>query len=90
MTSEITQWILELLRTHGPLSVFIGVMIESIIVPIPSPVIIMGAGAVLIAPNLSSYEAFKDIALLIVLPGSIASTLGAYIGYGIGFWEANL
>ena len=44
---------MELMRTHGQLSVFIGVMIEQIIVPIPSPMIIMGAGAVLILPGLS-------------------------------------
>ena len=49
LISEITQWIMELMRTHGQLSVFIGVMIEQIIVPIPSPLIIMGAGAILIS-----------------------------------------
>lgn len=36
---EVTQWIMELMRAHGQLSVFIGVMIEQIIVPIPSPLI---------------------------------------------------
>ncbi|MBI4669286.1 MAG: VTT domain-containing protein [Elusimicrobia bacterium] len=86
MIAEITQWILELLRTHGPTSVFVGVIIESVIVPIPSPLIIMGAGAILIAPDISLGRAALDILLLIVLPGSIASTLGAFIGYGIGFW----
>jgi len=44
LISEITQWIMESMRTHGQLAVFIGVMIEQIIVPIPSPLIIMGAG----------------------------------------------
>jgi membrane protein DedA with SNARE-associated domain len=86
MISEITQWILELLRTHGSVSVFIGVIIESVIVPIPSPVIIMGAGAILIPAELGAWRAFWDIARLIVLPGAVASTLGAFIGYGIGYW----
>jgi membrane protein DedA with SNARE-associated domain len=53
LISEITRWIMELMRTHGQLSVFIGVMIEQIIVPIPSPLIVMGAGAILILPGLS-------------------------------------
>ncbi|MDI7261778.1 MAG: VTT domain-containing protein [Thermodesulfobacteriota bacterium] len=74
------------MRTHGQLSVFIGVMIEQIIVPIPSPMIIMGAGAILIPSELSIPNAFLQILWIIVLPGSIASTLGSYIGYTISFY----
>jgi membrane protein DedA with SNARE-associated domain len=86
LISEITQWIMELMRTHGQLSVFIGVMIEQIIVPIPSPLIIMGAGAILILPELSIPSAFLQILWIIVLPGTIASTLGSYIGYTISYY----
>jgi len=86
LVSEITQWIMELMRTHGQLSVFIGVMIEQIIVPIPSPMIIMGAGAILISPGLSIPNAFIQILWIIVLPGTVASTLGSYIGYLISFY----
>jgi membrane protein DedA with SNARE-associated domain len=82
----MTQWIMELMRTHGQLSVFIGVMIEQVIVPIPSPVIIMGAGAILILPGLSIPNAFLQILWVIVLPGTIASTLGSYIGYTISYY----
>ena len=69
MIAEITQWIMELMRAHGQLSVFIGVMIEQIVVPIPSPLIIMGAGAILILPELSIPDAFLQILWIIVLPG---------------------
>jgi membrane protein DedA with SNARE-associated domain len=86
LISDITQWIMELMRSHGQLSVFVGVMIEQIIVPIPSPMIIMGAGAILIPPGLSIPNAFLQILWVIVLPGSIASTLGSYIGYLISFY----
>jgi membrane protein DedA with SNARE-associated domain len=86
LISEITQWIMELMRAHGQLSVFIGVMIEQIIVPIPSPLIIMGAGAILISPELSISNAFLQILWIIVLPGTIASTLGSYIGYMISYY----
>ena len=86
MVSEITQWIMELMRAHGQLSVFIGVIIEQIIVPIPSPMIIMGAGAILISPELSIPNAFLQILWIIVLPGTIASTLGSYIGYLISYY----
>jgi membrane protein DedA with SNARE-associated domain len=77
---------MELMKTHGQLSVFIGVMIEQIIVPIPSPLIIMGAGALLIPSGLSIPNAFLQILWIIVLPGSLASTLGSYIGYMISYY----
>ncbi|MCJ7642308.1 MAG: VTT domain-containing protein [Desulfobacterales bacterium] len=86
MISEITQWIMESMRAHGQLSVFVGVMIEQIIVPIPSPLIIMGAGAILILPDLSIPNALLQILWIIVLPGAIASTLGSYIGYMISYY----
>jgi len=86
LVSEITKWIMELMRAHGQFAVFVGVMIEQIIVPIPSPVIVMGAGAILILPGLSVPEAFVQILWIIVLPGTIASTLGSYIGYMISFY----
>ena len=40
----------------------------------------MGAAFVLISFDLSIPEAFAPILVQIVLPGSVASTLGAYIG----------
>ena len=84
--AAILNWIMESIRSYGAWSVFIGVIIESVIVPIPSPLIIMGAGFVLISPQFSFFEALVPILLQIVLPGSVASTLGAYIGYGIGYF----
>jgi membrane protein DedA with SNARE-associated domain len=77
---------MELMRTHGQLSVFIGVIVEQIIVPIPSPLIVMGAGALLIPPGLSIPSSFLQILWIIVLPGTIASTLGSYIGYLISYY----
>ena len=83
--TETLNWIMDSIRAYGPWSVFLGVIIESVIVPIPSPLIIMGAGFVLISAERTFLEALPPILLQIVLPGSIASTLGAYIGYGIGY-----
>jgi membrane protein DedA with SNARE-associated domain len=82
----LLNWIMESIRSYGAWSVFIGVIIESVIVPIPSPLIIMGAGFILISPEFSFFEALLPIVLQIVLPGAVASTLGAYIGYGIGYF----
>jgi membrane protein DedA with SNARE-associated domain len=90
LISGITQWIVELMRTHGQFSVFMGVIFEQIIVPIPSPLIIMGAGAILILPGISFPDAILQILWTIVLPGSIASTLGSYIGYMISFYGGKI
>jgi membrane protein DedA with SNARE-associated domain len=86
LISEITTWIMGLMRAHGQLAVFIGVMIEQIIVPIPSPLIIMGAGAILILPDQPLPEALLGILWIIVLPGAIASTVGSFIGYTISYY----
>lgn len=83
---SLLAWLIQSIQTHGSLSVFVGVIIESVIIPLPSPLIIMGAGALLIAPDLSWPSALWAVLHLVVLPGSVASTLGALIGYGIGYW----
>jgi membrane protein DedA with SNARE-associated domain len=83
---EIMNWIFELMRAHGPLSVFLGVIVESIIVPIPSPLIIMGAGALLITPNQTAINASLEILYKVVLPGATASTIGAWMIYAIAYW----
>lgn len=86
MIHDMTAWIMGLLAQYGPAAVFIGVIIESVIVPIPSPLIIMGAGVLIIQPGLTAVQAFGPIVGKIVLPGAVASTLGAYFAYGIAYW----
>lgn len=86
MIGELTNWIIELLRTHGALSVFVGVIVESVIIPIPSPLIIMAAGAILVPPDAAWAQAMAHIFQRVVLPGASASTIGAFFGFGIGFW----
>lgn len=75
-----------MMQAHGPLTVVVGVLIESVIVPIPSPLIIMGAGVILIEPGLTAGQAFLPILTRIVLPGAFASTIGAYFAFLIAYW----
>ena len=86
MIEQITQWIMNLMQHHGPSMVFIGVIIESLIIPIPSPLIIMGAGALLIPVGQPYPVIFGQIIYKIIIPGSIASTLGAYFPFAIAYW----
>ena len=83
--TEIIAWIMDSIRAYGPWSVFTGVIVESVIVPIPSPLIIMGAGIYL---NQCGFEFRRSLGADNAAdrpPGAIASTLGAYVGYAIGY-----
>jgi len=69
--------ILELVKGLENFGVFLGMFLESSIVPIPSELIIIGAGAIGI-PFLS-----------IVVFGSLGATLGGMVGYCIGRFAAQ-
>ena len=72
MTETLPPVFAELISKHGDWGTFVAMFLESSIVPIPSEVIIMGAGAIGV-PLMS-----------IVIYGAIGSTVGAMVGYSIG------
>ena len=86
MISEITNWILQVIRSHGVLGVVIGVLLEAIIAPIPSPIVMMTAGFVLIEPHLALSAALFKIFFVITIPASIAGVVGNYFVYGITYY----
>ncbi len=86
MIEELVNYILELIRNTGSWGVVLGVFIESVLAPIPSPIIIMGAGFILLPGDFSFIQILPDLLLLITIPGAIATTIGSYIGYGIGYY----
>ncbi|MGQ0645696.1 MAG: DedA family protein [Elusimicrobiota bacterium] len=90
MIGRLTQAILEAIRAHGAWSVFTGVLVEQIIIPIPSPVIIMGAGFLLIPAGEPLGPALLRMSHQIVLPGAAASTLGGLLCYYLGLWGGRL
>ncbi|MBI4399758.1 DedA family protein [Candidatus Micrarchaeota archaeon] len=69
---SIEDFLQELVLTYGPLGVFIGMLLESSIIPLPSEIVLITAGIIGI-----------DL-LTIVVYGTIGSTLGSIIGYYIG------
>jgi membrane protein DedA with SNARE-associated domain len=68
--------ILQIIRDMGDLGVFVGMFLESSIVPIPSEVIIVGAGAIGI-PVVS-----------IIIFGTLGATIGSLVGYSLGRYAA--
>jgi len=86
MFAELTQWILDTIRTHGVWGVILGVALEEIIVPIPSPVVIMAAGAILIDPYITFQAALPTLIFVITIPAVITSLLGSYIPFAVGYY----
>ena len=86
LLNDIINYIISLIRTSGPWGVVAGVMIESLLAPIPSPLIIMAAGFIMLPPNVPISSIIVPLILTITIPGALATTLGSYIGYGIGYF----
>src|SRR3989338_2256504 len=79
-------WVLTLIQAYGPYSVFFAVILEEVLIPIPSPLVIMGAAFILIPADIAFWEGIWRIFLIIVIPASIASTIGSFFCYGIGYY----
>jgi len=69
--------LIAIIKSFGDLGVFIAMFLESSIIPIPSEVIIIGAGTIGI-----------PIASVMIF-GSLGATLGASVGYAIGRFAAT-
>jgi membrane protein DedA with SNARE-associated domain len=69
----------------GPLGVFLGVMIETFIAPIPSPLVPMAAGFILTF-GLPPLQAILVILFSVMFVGAIAATIGSFFGYGIAYF----
>ncbi|VVB76382.1 SNARE associated Golgi protein [Candidatus Tiddalikarchaeum anstoanum] len=83
---DLVTYIIELIRSAGAWGVVLGVFLESVIAPIPSPLIIMAAGFILLPATSTFLEILPLLFFKIIIPGAIATTIGAYIGYGIGYY----
>ena len=86
MISSLIAWTFWFIHTYGAYSVFVVVILEELLLPIPAPLVIMGASFILIPANLPFWDAMQRILFVIVLPASIASTIGSFFTYGIGYY----
>ena len=79
------QPIIHLIQQHGVLAVVVGMVLEEVIVPIPSPIVPMAAGALIIQSE-TLLPALFEIFFRIALPASIASVISSYFVYGIAYF----
>ena len=75
----------ELVQQHGVIAVMLGMVIEEVVVPIPSPVIPMAAGFLLIDAATIPAAMFQ-VFFLIALPASIASVISSYFVFSIAYY----
>ena len=86
MFSDLISYLHSLIVSMGALGVFLGVIIEEVIAPIPSSVVIMGAAFLMIPAELGWLEALWMIFWKIAIPASAGTVAGSSLIYGIGFW----
>ena len=81
LINNLTAWILTAISANGSLAIFLGGLLEQVIIPIPSPLITMAGGFLLIPKNIPFLEVLKEALFLVVLPYTIAASLGLGIIY---------
>ena len=84
--TEFITIIITWIQGLGWIGVFIGVLLESLIAPIPSPIIPMAGGVILIPTGLTLFESMIQIFLVIGLVGAVAATIGSLLGFSIGYF----
>ena len=82
---KIISWLIEAIKNNGPSSIFLGGIVEEIIIPIPSPIIAMAGGAFLIKSR-NFWQAIIEIFTKVSLPFSIGATIGSSLAYLIAFF----
>jgi membrane protein DedA with SNARE-associated domain len=84
MLEQLGIELVNLIQDYGVLAVIFGAIIEEVIVPIPSPIIPMAAGSILVTAE-AIPTALLQIIFIITLPASIASVVSSYFVYGIAY-----
>lgn len=84
---QITNWIISSIGNNGSLAIFLGGLIEQVIIPIPSPLITMAGGFLLIPQDIPSLSVLiKESLYRVVLPYTVAASLGLGIVYFIAYF----
>ena len=78
-------WFFDLITSNGHLSIFIGGLVEEIIIPIPSPLVSITGGALLVKKQLL-LPALKEIFFKISLPFSLGATIGSSLAYFLTYF----
>lgn len=86
MLEGIILYLESILMVYGPLGVFIGSVVEEIIAPIPSTLVIMGTSFIILKGATISPETLFLLFGNIVLPAAIGVTIGSIVIYAFAYF----
>jgi len=80
---EITK---EFLFNYGALAIFLVGFLEEVFFIIPSSVVFLATGFLVVDPGISFISALIQVIFGLAIWGALGATLGSYIIYGIFYW----
>ena len=83
MYSTIINSIESFIISNASLAVFIGCILEQIIVPIPASLIVVTSTFLVLKGTTFSLAALGTLMVKIVIPASLGITLGSFVYYGL-------
>jgi membrane protein DedA with SNARE-associated domain len=89
MFAETIIFLETILIAYGPLGVFLGSIVEEVIAPIPSTLVIMGTSFIILKDNIISWDALFKMFLYIVIPASFGVTIGSLVVYSITYFAGK-
>lgn len=89
MFGEIILYLESILLVYGPLGVFLASIVEEIIAPIPSTMVIMGTSFIVLKGSMITPEAFLSLFVNIVLPAALGVTIGSLFVYSIAYFAGK-
>lgn len=69
----------------GVVGIFLAAAIESVLVPIPSALVLYSSGFVFLS-SLSGVEFYRDLLFVVAIPAALGATIGSFVIYGLGFF----
>ena len=86
MLNEIIVSLYNFFLDYGSLGVFLGSLLEEIIAPIPSTIVIIGSSFFIMGADPLNLEGFIKLLLYVSIPASLGLTLGSLFLYIIGYY----
>lgn len=89
MIEAIVTFIEHTLVPYGALGVFLGSVIEEIVAPIPSTLVLLGSGFIFLHGIPFSLHYVTTLLFVVAVPAAVGMTVGSLVIYGIGYFSGK-
>ncbi|HSO25346.1 MAG TPA: VTT domain-containing protein [Methanobacteriaceae archaeon] len=86
MINELILSLQSFFVSYGALGVFVGSLLEEIIAPIPSAIVVMGSSFFIMGTDPLNLASFIKLFLNVSIPASLGLTIGSLFLYAIGYY----